>query len=399
MENVYYEIDSNCGYYMFSVDDEGYLVDDAIDYITAAIKETEYTDVVLFAHGWNTSYNEDNSIIFANNLIPRLENEKPSTTKTLYICFKWPSLVTYGVRIAYGFGGKKESEEKHNKIMKSLWEDRGITVPEQFKYEDLDASEKHLLKRFAKSFGKKFALSQVFGVLGTIGLMSYSTQDAVFRHLTRRAYMVGARGLHMLIASIMRITSSSTRIHVYGFSMGATVALASSIGTAPGSALTRKIHSLFIFQGAVNHDWLRPGEVFRPICNTLEPVAGHVIITYAEKDLALIGFNVANSAFRMNKKMQAIGHKGADVESEPMNCVQTTVQDVIKDSYSLTPKTIYNVDCGGLNGFHHHCLGMKEIVKLFLKTATSSIDESLYNIKDHDSLPDGFWTDYTTRTL
>ena len=399
METCFHKLSETCGYFLYELNNEGYCENDALTHIEAAIQTNNYTDIILFAHGWNVNYNEDGSVIFANDLIPLIEERVDEEMKVLYICVKWPSLVQEGVNLGHAYiTEESESESRHNSIMEVLRQDRSIESPKNFKMEDLDAVENYMMLDTIKTYGKKFMLASLFGVVGQAAMLSYSAQDAVFRFLTRRAYTVGSRGMHMLIGYIMKITSVESKIHLYGFSMGATVVLAAAIGTAPGSVFRRKIHSIHVFQGAVNNKWLRKKNIFRPLCCELKPVAGPIVFTHAENDLALIGLNVANSAFRMKNKERAVGYKGVDDQIEPMQLEEISVHEFNDESFILEEGICYNVNCKTLEGFHHHANHFPEVVEAFLKTIRADVKKESYKFVEHGELPDGYWTDIKVRT-
>jgi hypothetical protein len=92
------------------------------------------------------------------------------------------------------------------------------------------------------------------GILDTVkGVLVAPLRQASFWKMKNRARIVGERGGHALLTSLMRATSErKTRFHLMGHSFGCIVVSASIAGEPGTPPLPRPVSSLFLVQGALS---------------------------------------------------------------------------------------------------------------------------------------------------
>lgn len=401
MSSLIRKLNDECEYILYEVNAEGYLINieeaNVLDKIKELTESNDYTDVIILIHGWNTGYEPNGSLGFGNDIVFEMEQQKARGVKPLYICVKWPSELTrsFGWITSMLFGDPKPTE-RHNEMMKELLEEKGIFDTDNFNWRNMDACEKQQIFEGAMIHGSS-AILTVRNQSASTDTVVRTVKDFSFGQFMRRASNVGSKGVHLLLAHLMRLTPPSVKIHLFGFSMGACVAMAAAIGRAPGSALTRKIHSMFICQGAVPSKSMTEGQQFRPLVSNLKPVAGTIIFTHTQKDTALIAYRVARSDSSGMYEEHAAGCNGiqgtdssitheCDIRQFPLFCCE------------VKPGNIYNLSSDMLPGVDHNCYAKPDVIAAFWKGASLNFDESRYQFVDHGSLPTDYWTSYTART-
>lgn len=83
-------------YYICDMDARGSFRDAAAvnRVISEELAGGNYTDVVLFSHGYNVKREKDGSLDLCNDVIPNMDAKRPADRRCLYIAIKWPSFIS-----------------------------------------------------------------------------------------------------------------------------------------------------------------------------------------------------------------------------------------------------------------------------------------------------------------
>ena len=238
---------------------------------------------------------------------------------------------------------------------------------------------------------KQFSLGRIFQRTARAFNLAATVFDVVFGTFERRASIVGSRGVHWTLVDLMKHAPESTKFHLYGHSLGSHVALAGSIGRAPGNLLPRKIHSIFITQGAIPTNSFRRGEAYRPIASKLKPIAGPITETLMKEDEALKSYDLFLP--------RPAGIFGFD-RSSPLLLRRIELRkhspDRPNQKVDFKKGYIYNLVADGII-LDHNDTEKDEILDMFWQAASVKVDPSDYEVADPKSLPEGYWNDYGIR--
>lgn len=157
------------------------------------------------------------------------------------------------------------------------------------------------LRTVTSNRDKIYAIAALFGIplpgrgLFASRMLLQRLERLLFGQFQRRAAEVGSRGVHVLLSELMKAVpeGESTRFHLVGHSLGCHVVTAAAIGRGPvGSLLPRKVHSMTLLQAAVPCVNYEEGGPYRPLSSTLNPVAGPVLATTSQSDMALYNMEI-----------------------------------------------------------------------------------------------------------
>ncbi len=222
------------------------------------------------------------------------------------------------------------------------------------------------------------------------GRLLFLMQDVVFGQFERRASNVGSRGVHVLLAHLMRHAPRTVRFHLFGHSLGGHVACSAAIGRAPGSLLSRKVHSVVIAQGALDSKSLALGGGYRPIATQLLPVAGPFVETVVSGDFALRTYD-----FFHNAPAGRVGFK----DSGPMHGVELKLK-VAKgkptQKFDFRARHCYNVESSDVITGHSDFYNL-EVANLVWSAVKVRLPDEAYKVTDLGSLPPNYWTEFDVR--
>ncbi len=256
---------------------------------------------------------------------------------------------------------------------------------EELKKQETDNAQEQTVATRSFSVGRVFKHTlRAFNLAATIF-------DVLFGTFERRAAIVGSRGVHWAISDLMKHAPEETKFHLFGHSLGGHVVLAAAIGRAPGSAFTRKLHSVFIAQGACPTDVFKTGNPYRPIASKLKPVAGPISATTWDGDAALKGYDVFLP--------RPAGIFGFD-KSNPLGLQRIVLDkrnaDGPKQQEEFKKATIYNLHSSAIID-DHTVVNQHELMDMFWQAARVDLDRNDYQMTDPASLPDSYWNDYGIR--
>lgn len=189
-----------------------------------------------------------------------------------------------------------------------------------------------------------------------------------------RAHLVGARGVHKLVADIMKTTTSDLRIHLFGHSLGAIIVLAAAVGEDNVSSLPRKLHSILLMQGACPGNVVAKEGPYRNAVTDLEPVAGPILATVAFDDLALKATNIFRPV-----SIGRVGFEGTEPYKTEDIHVERMKPGTRKSVASLRKRHCYNLISDEVISDHNE-VDVKEIMDIFWNSATIEMEESDYKI-------------------
>ncbi len=203
------------------------------------------------------------------------------------------------------------------------------------------------------------------------------------RALERRAALVGQRGVHGLICDLMRHTTWSTRFHLAAHAHGAHAALSSTLG--PG--LPRRLHTLYVAQGACEAGVAGPRMAYRPLSNDWRPVAGALICVAAPTSM-LPGHPTLDEPY----SLAAHGWRG-------VSCKGLVVRSDKQTKVHYRPGGFYTLHAEQLDGEEQGDMcANAELVALFWEAVMTKLPANAYGIVDPATLPGKYWTSYRSRT-
>lgn len=229
------------------------------------------------------------------------------------------------------------------------------------------------------------------GVGSTAYDLANTIFDVIFGTFERRAAIVGSRGVHWCLADLMEHAPKSTRFHLLGHSLGCHVVQSAAIGRAPGSKLSRKIHTMFLGQAAVPEHVYERGGPYRPIVSKLRPIAGPILATTFVEDPALIAYDMFLP--------RPIGRFGFFTTS-PFPYKTIALEEAVssaKQKVDFQRETVYKVEGGSIITGHGD-ISDRELMDLFWQAASVDIHEKDAEVVESSKLPYGFWTNYRVRT-
>ena len=392
VRSVFFQsIEEDYGYFLYELDYKGYEKDIegkyALDFILGHLESNNYTDIIIYAHGWNTGKNKDRKIEFANEVFKSMLQEKDAKSTPLFICIHWPSKpASDASHLSKAVFGLKEATKANSEIEengKPRYTNHVKDLYQAVYSKRIDILDLHkCIERAIKTGLPLVSFNPLFAAI--------ALKDVSFEHYIRRAHTVGSRGVHILIASLMRKTSCDVKIHLYGFSLGAHVVGAASIGAYPGSLLSRKIHSLTFFQGSMTRSCFTKGAAYRPLVSKLVPVAGLILVTYSENDFALKAMKFIQS--------KQLGYYGVNSDFEgDLEVVDVTLDGVVNEEYILERGKIFSIDCSNEIMDHNKDVGSSLFMRAFWKAATVDVSEEYYKIVEQKYLPERYWDSYGVR--
>lgn len=222
----------------------------------------------------------------------------------------------------------------------------------------------------------------------------FAIQDLLFGTYERRASVIGARGVHTLIAELMRQSKPSVRFSGFGHSLGAHVLQSAAIGL-DRSYLPRKMHTLLLAQGACVSNSLDRGGAYRPLVSQLQPVAGPILATLNSGDPALIAYDVF-----LPSPYGRVGFGNV----RPFRKQEVLVYAIESENWKgenirLNKETCYSLDCGTEDVIKGHSdVQAVEVSRLFWKAVQVEISEKEYEPTDPALLPRNYWSDHDVRS-
>lgn len=289
----------NVPYYIIPFDADGACTGPLTrQHLLDAVAAGSFTDLFLFAHGWNNDWNTatsryDDFMDGFARMRKELGLSMPASYRPILVGIFWPStaLVFGESEAGPGFAGYRErtaaEDEALGEIVKSVAPADRPRVRELLSKNALNEAEalelaRRTLPLFAQAddetgtdaITRPGDLVQMWrtqshddpyggevGTLGTAddagpaaaGLLSWLDPRPLLRMFTvwqmkDRAGHVGALGVQPLLRELLRTTPA--RAHLLGHSYGAKVVL-SAVGC--GEALSRPVHSILLLQPAVSH--------------------------------------------------------------------------------------------------------------------------------------------------
>ncbi len=256
---------------------------------------------------------------------------------------------------------------------------------EEMKKQEADNAQEQIVTTRSFPVGGVFKhVTRAFNLAATLFDLLYITFE-------RRAAIVGSRGVHWAISDLMKHAPEETKFHLFGHSMGSHVVLSAAIGRAPGSTFTRKLHSVFIAQGACSTDVFKRGQPYRPLASKLKPIAGPISATTYFEDELLKKYDVFLP--------RPAGMFGFD-RSNPLGLKRIVLLKRVKDDpeqqEEFKKATIYNLDSNAILENHVE-VNHVEIIDMFWQAARVHLDTNECQMTDPASLPEGYWHEYGIR--
>lgn len=252
------------------------------------------------------------------------------------------------------------------------------------------------LQPLLRLFGWAPPLGIAYGAKALTGVL----ERIFFAQFERRAAMTGSRGVNQMIRTLMRSSGRKTRFHLVGHSLGCHVQTSAAIGSPPAPLLPRKLHSITLLQGAVPVVSYATEGSYRPLASTLLPVAGPVIATTSEYDMALENYSTFHG-----DPLGRDGFQGLD-DSQHERCVLPSDASV---NAGFQKGKFYTVLSGGvinetsdflgldLDGAHGDLLD-PELMSRVWEAIDVQVDEGEYDMPRVESLPRDYWgTDVRVR--
>lgn len=226
-------------------------------------------------------------------------------------------------------------------------------------------------------------------------VVSRVLERIVFGQFQRRASNVGSRGMHVLLSQMMHASEGNgTRFHLVGHSLGAHAVTSAAIGRAPsGSLLPHKIHSVIMLQAAVPVTYYHMGGPYRPVSSQLLPVAGPVIATTSQTDMALYNMEVFEG-----EVVGRQGFSGLGADSD-----EVVLQDSVSSALGFQKKTFYTVKADAvvnersgiafvdLDGSHSDMLDAPLQARIWEAMNVGNITSADLTVKSEADLPPGYW--------
>lgn len=239
-----------------------------------------------------------------------------------------------------------------------------------------------------------FGISPPGRVMFAAGAVSNVLERTFFGKFQQRASVVGSRGVHLLLGTMMRAVpeGAKTRFHLVGHSLGCHVATSAAIGCSPGSLLPRKVHSLILLQAAVPCVSYTEGRPYRPLSGVLRPIAGPVIATTSKSDMALYNMEMFNSSVLGRGGWTGLGASVVDVELQ--NDVNAKLGFEKEKFYTVRADNVINERSGllyvDLDGAHGDLLDCELQARVWEAIDTPVSEQDLV-MPCADDLPLGYW--------
>lgn len=227
------------------------------------------------------------------------------------------------------------------------------------------------------------------------GAISTALERIFFGKFQKRASDVGSRGVHLLMSKMMRVVpeGANTKFHLVGHSLGCHVVTSAAIGRSPETLLPRKLHSLTLLQAAVPFVTYSEGRPYRPLSGLLRPVAGPVIATTSESDMALYNMEMFNST--------VVGRGGWEGLSAPTK--EVVLQNDVEAKLGFKKGTFYTVRADSvinetsgllyvdLDGAHGDLLDY-ELQSRVWEAIDTPVEAEDLNMPSKSDLPEGYWS-------
>jgi len=254
------------------------------------LRESKYSDVIFFAHGWNNDFktargmyttfmNEFEKLTAARHL-PRPKGYAPIFVGVLWPSIWFPSDSDPQIEAALDGAGEAEAESPEQALVKGVKDRHGEQAAkrlrELLKLQQLDDEQaRELAELAAPVFGtldddetwvsrdtspddllemlrevQKESEPKAKGLLRFIIDPRHVLRLFSVRQMKDRAGVVGAYGVAALLGEMFD-AASEARVHAVGHSFGCKVML-SAVVCAP-SELERKLDSLLLLQPAISH--------------------------------------------------------------------------------------------------------------------------------------------------
>lgn len=256
------------------------------------------------------------------------------------------------------------------------------------------------LRSFTSNRDKIYALAALFGIplpgksLFASRMLLQRLERLLFGQFQRRAAEVGSRGVHVLLSEMMKAVpeGESTRFHLVGHSLGCHVVTAAAIGRGPvGSLLPRKVNSMTLLQAAVPCVNYEDGGPYRPLSSTLNPVAGPVIATTSQSDMALYNMEIIYPDVLGREGFRGVPRKE---ERTLLNKCDQELGFEKGKFYTVEADAVINATSGllyvDLDGAHGDLLDVELQARVWEAIDTDVTDEDL-RIPKKDELPPNYW--------
>lgn len=227
-------------------------------------------------------------------------------------------------------------------------------------------------------------------------VVSRILERILFGQFQRRASNVGSRGVHLLLSQMMiAAEGKGTRFHLVGHSLGAHVVTSAAIGCPPGSLLPHKLHSLTMLQPAVPVPHYEKGGPYRPLSSQLLPVAGPVIATTSQSDMALYNMEIFDGEVVGRQGFHGLGSESDTVVLQnnvvtPLGFKKGVFYTVKGDAVINATSSVAFVD---LDGSHGDLLDPPLQMRIWEAMNVTGVNDAELAIIPKSALPVDYWAD------